>query len=115
MVEHQCGFALLNLQAMISETDQYLLQQVVILTPTTLEVYDVHVSKLIERVQFDGLSLLSPSLNLTTNGALPYLDSVWDISHSMRVYKGKIFLLVSLVFHSVARCSRKLYRRAAKI
>jgi hypothetical protein len=79
------------------EIDKDLLQQVVLLTPTTLEVYDVYVSKLIERVQFDGLSLLSPSPSLTTNGALPHLDSVGDVSHSMRVYKGKIFLLVSHV------------------
>ena len=77
--------------------DDRLPQQIVIVTSTTLEVYDVRISRLVERVQFEGLSLVSPSLSLTTNGAIPYFDSAGDVSHSMRAYKGKIFLLVSAV------------------
>lgn len=65
------------------------------LTATSLEVYDVYVQKLVERVQFDGLALISPTLSSTVNGSVSYLDSVSDVSHSIRVYKGKIFLLVS--------------------
>ncbi|KAF8210322.1 Golgi CORVET complex core vacuolar protein 8-domain-containing protein [Mycena galopus ATCC 62051] len=67
--------------------------QVVVLTATTLNVYDSRVSKLIEHVQFDGLALISPTLSGTVNGAVAYADSVGDVAHSVRVYKGKIFLL----------------------
>ncbi|KAJ7251474.1 Golgi CORVET complex core vacuolar protein 8-domain-containing protein [Mycena haematopus] len=67
--------------------------QVVILTATTLNVYDSRVSKLIEHVRFDGLALISPTLSGTVNGAVAYGDSVGDVAHSIRVYKGKIFLL----------------------
>ncbi|KAG5650521.1 hypothetical protein H0H81_011939 [Sphagnurus paluster] len=58
-----------------------------------LQVYDIQASKVIESVDFDSLSLLSPSLNTTIHGAVSYSDSVGDIAHSLRVYKGKIFLL----------------------
>ncbi|KAJ7132765.1 Golgi CORVET complex core vacuolar protein 8-domain-containing protein [Mycena crocata] len=67
--------------------------QVVVLTATTLNVYDSRVAKLVEHVQFDGLALVSPTLSSTVNGAIPYADSVGDVAHSIRVYKGKIFLL----------------------
>ncbi|KAJ7346672.1 lateendosome to vacuole transport-family protein [Mycena albidolilacea] len=67
--------------------------QVVVLTATTLNVYDSRVSKLVEHVQFDGLALISPTLSGTVNGAVAYADSVGDVAHSIRVYKGKIFLL----------------------
>ncbi|KAJ7096273.1 Golgi CORVET complex core vacuolar protein 8-domain-containing protein [Mycena epipterygia] len=67
--------------------------QVVVLTETTLNVYDSRLLKLVERVQFDGLALVSPTLSSTVNGAIPYADSVGDVAHSIRVYKGKIFLL----------------------
>ncbi|KAJ7703147.1 Golgi CORVET complex core vacuolar protein 8-domain-containing protein [Mycena rosella] len=67
--------------------------QVVVLTATTLNVYDSRLSKLIEHVPFDGLALVSPTLGSTVNGAIPYVDSVGDVAHSIRVYKGKIFLL----------------------
>lgn len=68
------------------------------LTATTLNVYDSRVSKLIEHVQFDGLGLVSPTLSATVNGAKSYADSVGDVAHSIRVYKGKIFLLVRSLF-----------------
>ncbi|KAJ6499940.1 Golgi CORVET complex core vacuolar protein 8-domain-containing protein [Mycena vitilis] len=67
--------------------------QVVVLTATTLNVYDSRVSKLVEHVPFDGLSLVSPTLRSTVDGSVPYADSVGDVAHSIRVYKGKIFLL----------------------
>ena len=69
------------------------------LTATTLGVYDIKVSNLIERVPFDGLSLLSPTLSSTVNGSVSYLDSVSDVGHNLRVYKGKIFILVSASIH----------------
>lgn len=71
------------------------MQQVVVLTPTTLEVFDVRTLKAVERVKFNAVSLISPSLGYTSNGAIPYTESVSDVAHSIRVYKGKIFLLVS--------------------
>lgn len=71
------------------------MQQLVILTPNQIGVYDLQASKLIEQVEFDASTLMTPTLGLTTNGNTTYQDSVRDISHSMRVYKGKIFLLVS--------------------
>ncbi|KAJ6625599.1 Golgi CORVET complex core vacuolar protein 8-domain-containing protein [Mycena sp. CBHHK59/15] len=67
--------------------------QVVVLTAATLSVYDARVSKPVEHVQFDGLGLISPTLSSTVSGAIPYADSVGDVAHSLRVYKGKIFLL----------------------
>ncbi|KAF6762996.1 lateendosome to vacuole transport-family protein [Ephemerocybe angulata] len=42
---------------------------------------------------FDGLSLISPTLNMTTNASITYASSVSDVAHSLRVYKGKMFLL----------------------
>ncbi|KAK7057126.1 Lateendosome to vacuole transport-family protein, partial [Favolaschia claudopus] len=67
--------------------------QLVILTATTLNVYDSRLSQLIEHIQFDGLALISPTLGGTVNGAVAYAHSVGDVAHSVRVYKGKIFLL----------------------
>ncbi|KAJ7287486.1 Golgi CORVET complex core vacuolar protein 8-domain-containing protein [Mycena rebaudengoi] len=82
--------------------------QVVVLTATTLNVYDARVSKLVERVQFDGLALISPTLGSTVNGAVPYADSVGDVAHSIRVYKGKIFLL-TVTFSSAIDLTRSYY------
>jgi hypothetical protein len=70
-------------------------QQIVVLTSATLNVYDIRSLKLVERVQFEAKSLISPSLAFTMNGAVPYSESAGEVAHSMRVYKGKIFLLVS--------------------
>ncbi|KAF8070487.1 Golgi CORVET complex core vacuolar protein 8-domain-containing protein [Lyophyllum atratum] len=67
--------------------------QIIVLTAKILQVYDIHASKVIESVPFDGLSLVSPSLSSTVNGTVSYADSVGDVAHSLRVYKGKIFLL----------------------
>src|ERR1700722_6387739 len=75
-------------------------QQLVILTAVTLGVYDVRLSKLIECLHFDARSLISPSLSSKANGAIPS-DCIGDLVHSMRVYKGKIFLLVSSFWSNV--------------
>ncbi|KAF9450435.1 hypothetical protein P691DRAFT_810376 [Macrolepiota fuliginosa MF-IS2] len=68
-------------------------QQLVILTPGQMSVYDLQASKLIERVQFDASTLMSPTIGSTVNGSVSYRDSVRDVAHSVRIYKGKIFLL----------------------
>ncbi|KAJ3829116.1 Golgi CORVET complex core vacuolar protein 8-domain-containing protein [Lentinula raphanica] len=67
--------------------------QAIVITASTLQVYDLNRSKIVEKVLFDGLSLMSPSLRLTISGAASYSESVGDVSHSVRVYKGKIFML----------------------
>jgi hypothetical protein len=63
-------------------------------------VYDARDKKLVEHVSFDSLSLMSPAIGSTSGDATSYADSVGDIAHSFRVYKGKIFLLVSASFPS---------------
>ncbi|KAK0460978.1 Golgi CORVET complex core vacuolar protein 8-domain-containing protein [Desarmillaria tabescens] len=67
--------------------------QVLVFTAISLEVYDVHVSKPVEKVPFDGFSLVSPSLKHTVKGSMAYPDCASDVAHSIRVYKGKVFLL----------------------
>ncbi|KAG6841894.1 hypothetical protein C0991_005624 [Blastosporella zonata] len=66
--------------------------QIAVLTMQTLQVFDIHALTVIESIGFDGLSLVSPSL-APTDGLASYPDSAGDVSHSMRVYKGKVFLL----------------------
>ncbi|KAE9411436.1 hypothetical protein BT96DRAFT_1011251 [Gymnopus androsaceus JB14] len=56
--------------------------QAIAITASALQVYDLNRSKIIEKISFDGLSLVSPSLRLTVSGAT-----------SVRTYKGKIFVL----------------------
>ncbi|KAK0212552.1 Golgi CORVET complex core vacuolar protein 8-domain-containing protein [Desarmillaria ectypa] len=58
--------------------------QVLIFTAISLEVYDIHVSKPVERVPFDGLSLVSPSLKHTMKSGMTYSDCAGDIAHSIR-------------------------------
>ncbi|KAH9935787.1 Golgi CORVET complex core vacuolar protein 8-domain-containing protein [Fomitopsis serialis] len=67
--------------------------QVVVLTSETLEVYDVRSHKLVEQTPFDARSLVSPILGHTINSSVSYPDAVMEVSHSVRVYKGKIFTL----------------------
>lgn len=71
------------------------LQQIVVLTESRLEIYQPPVTKPIESVPFTTLDLTSPTVFSTANERMPYADPIADIAHSMRVYKGKIFLLVS--------------------
>ncbi|KAG6861088.1 hypothetical protein C0995_004025 [Termitomyces sp. Mi166 len=54
---------------------------------------NIHALNFIESVSFDSLSLVSPSLASTINTTVSRVDSVGDVAHSIRVYKGKIFLL----------------------
>ncbi|EGN99739.1 hypothetical protein SERLA73DRAFT_88352 [Serpula lacrymans var. lacrymans S7.3] len=58
--------------------------QLAVFTLTNLIVYDVHTSKLTEQVQFSAASLVSPSLPYTSNGSIPYYESICDIAHSGR-------------------------------
>lgn len=67
--------------------------QMAIFTATALSIYDVHGMKMVEAVRFDSSSLVSPSLGSTGNGSISYSESVRDIAHSIRTYKGKFFLL----------------------
>ncbi|KAI0075109.1 hypothetical protein K474DRAFT_1676591 [Panus rudis PR-1116 ss-1] len=67
--------------------------QVVVLTTDTLDMYDVRSFKLVEHVPFQSWTLVSPILSHTTNGSVSYSDAVSDVAHSFRVYKGKIFIL----------------------
>ncbi|XP_006461129.1 hypothetical protein AGABI2DRAFT_221648 [Agaricus bisporus var. bisporus H97] len=70
-------------------------QQLVILTESEMGVFDLRERKLVEQLKFDFSSLMSPSIANTVNGNINYQNSIRDVSHSMRIYKGKIFLLVS--------------------
>ncbi|CDO69139.1 hypothetical protein BN946_scf185042.g41 [Trametes cinnabarina] len=67
--------------------------QIIVLTPSAFEIYDIRSFKLVERESFDAWTLVSPVLSHTTNGSLAYSDAVSEVAHSVRVYKGKIFLL----------------------
>ncbi|KAG6869129.1 hypothetical protein C0993_001694 [Termitomyces sp. T159_Od127] len=57
------------------------------------EVFDAQTLSFIESVSFDSFMLVSPSLPSTIDNAVSPVDSTGDIVHSIRVYKGKIFLL----------------------
>jgi len=76
------------------------IQQILAVTTTALEVYDVETQVLVEHVDFDPSSLVSPTIAHTMNGVFSYTDAMADIAHSVRTYKGKIFLLVSA--HSIS-------------
>jgi hypothetical protein len=78
----------------VSTLISLVLQQLAIFTASTLSVYDVRGMKMVEVVQFDSSSLVSPSLSSTGNGSISYSESVRDVAHSIRAYKGKLFLLV---------------------
>ncbi|CCL98684.1 uncharacterized protein FIBRA_00686 [Fibroporia radiculosa] len=67
--------------------------QVLGLTPNALEVYDIRTGRLVEKVSYDAWSLVSPILSHTTTGSVSYSDTVTDVAHSVRVYKGKIFIM----------------------
>ncbi|KXN92455.1 hypothetical protein AN958_08014, partial [Leucoagaricus sp. SymC.cos] len=64
-------------------------QQLVVLTSNQMGVYDLQVSKMIEQVHFDASTLMSSTVGHTAD----HQDSVKEVAHSMRIYKGKIFLL----------------------
>lgn len=73
------------------------LQQILVLTPNSLQVHDVNTKKLVERSWFSSLSLMSPTLSQTASGSVTYADSVLDVTHSVWVYKTKIFTLVRIL------------------
>ncbi|KAF8265529.1 Golgi CORVET complex core vacuolar protein 8-domain-containing protein [Lactarius quietus] len=68
-------------------------KQILAVTTTALEVYDVNTRTLVEHAPFDPTLLVSPTIAHTINGAFSYSDATGDIAHSVRTYKGKIFLL----------------------
>lgn len=62
-----------------------------------LGIFDIQTFSLIERTNFEGLSLVSSALTSMATGDVSSIDSGDEVAHSVRVYKGKIFLLVSVV------------------
>jgi hypothetical protein len=78
------------------------IQQIIAVTASALEVYDVQTRELVEHVDFDPSSLVSPTIAHATNGVFSYMGTTGDIAHSVRTYKGKIFLLVGA--HSSRLC-----------
>ena len=79
----------------------FFLQQILVVTASALEVYDVETQALVEHMNFDPSSLVSPTIAHTTNGAFSYSDATGNIAHSVRTYKGKIFFLVSAQLSSL--------------
>ncbi|KAI5119863.1 hypothetical protein M0805_000697 [Coniferiporia weirii] len=69
------------------------MNQLILFTDTTLEVLDIRALKVVESVFYDSLDLISPTLSYTSSGTLTYQDSIRDVQHSVRTYKGKIFVL----------------------
>lgn len=78
------------------DIDDHPLQQLVFFTDTTVEVLDIRTLKTIESDSFLASNLISPTLSYTMSGAIAYHDSIRDIQHSVRTYKGKIFALVRI-------------------
>ena len=80
------------------------LQQILVLTPNSLQVHDVNTKKLVERSWFSAQSLMSPTLSQTASGSVIYTESVLDVAHSILVYKTKIFILVHTLLVSKFQC-----------
>lgn len=96
MVKCQCGFVRFAGCLADAVVDPILFyKQIVVVTSSALEVYDIQTLDLVEHTRFDAASLISPTLGYTSNGTISYSDSLGDIAHSVRTYKGKVFLLVS--------------------
>ncbi|KAI0293200.1 Golgi CORVET complex core vacuolar protein 8-domain-containing protein [Russula brevipes] len=68
-------------------------KQIIAVTASAVEVYDVQTRELVEHVDFDPSSLISPTIAHATNGVFSYMGTTGDIAHSVRTYKGRIFLL----------------------
>ncbi|KAL4073879.1 Golgi CORVET complex core vacuolar protein 8-domain-containing protein [Scleroderma citrinum] len=66
--------------------------QLTVFTATSLVVYDIRTTKIVEHVTFDPSVLLSPTTS-TSNGSASYLEPVGNVAHSVMTYRGKIFLL----------------------
>ncbi|KAH9485420.1 Vacuolar protein sorting-associated protein 8-like protein [Psilocybe cubensis] len=63
--------------------------QVVVITHNNLGIYDIKLSRLVEQAAFNSLTLVSPR----THGDDDPGQESHIVSHSIRVYKGKIFVL----------------------
>ncbi|KAF9471456.1 lateendosome to vacuole transport-family protein [Pholiota conissans] len=63
--------------------------QIVVITRNNLGVYDINTHRLVEEVSFNGLSLVSS----TAWKIEEEHDEPNSLSHSLRVYKGKLFIL----------------------
>src|ERR1700753_2322515 len=70
------------------------LKQILVLTPNSLQVHDINTKKLVERSRFSAQSLMFPTLYQTVSGGVSHADSVLDVTHSVWVYKTRIFILV---------------------
>jgi hypothetical protein len=57
-------------------------------------VYDVATRQMIERADFDAGSLVNPRMTHEQNASFQYAGNVGNVAHSLRVYKGRLFLLV---------------------
>jgi hypothetical protein len=49
---------------------------------------------MIERADFDAGSLVNPRMTHEQNASFQYAGNVGNVAHSLRVYKGRLFLLV---------------------
>ncbi|KAM6502245.1 Golgi CORVET complex core vacuolar protein 8 domain containing protein [Amanita muscaria] len=67
--------------------------QIIALTSTTLEVYDVHKGSFVEHVSFDATALVDPLWSSVSTGDPNTSSALGTVAHSVRVYKGKVFLL----------------------
>lgn len=71
------------------------LKQLLILTHSTIEVHDCRTFRRVEYVNYEATSLASPLRSLNTSTTVHFEEPTHDVAHSLRIYKGKIFLLVS--------------------
>ena len=88
MVKPECEY--LDQYALFSKMLTAVYQQIIVVTRSNLGVYDLNHSRLIEQIAFDGLSLAVPS-----EGPVDPDNDI--VAHSLRVYKGKLFLLVRVL------------------
>ncbi|KAJ3515240.1 hypothetical protein NLJ89_g1881 [Agrocybe chaxingu] len=65
--------------------------QIIIMTRGTLAVFDLRLSKLVEQIKYNGLSLAFPISPAAGSGVSDVENEL--VAHSVRVYKGKLFLL----------------------
>ncbi|KAL5523736.1 hypothetical protein ACEPAG_7909 [Sanghuangporus baumii] len=84
---------LFTLQSDILAIQWLNLNQIMLLTDASLDIFEIRESKIVESIPYDALSLVSPTLTYSPSGSIAYHDSVRDIQHSVRTYKGKVFFL----------------------
>jgi vacuolar protein sorting-associated protein 8 len=54
-----------------------------------------------EQAEFNVSSLINPRFTHDRNSNFQYAGNVGDVAHSVRVYKGRVFLLVIIPIQSV--------------